>query len=142
MQHEVTAVRNTPLSTGIFLDEYDEDEADGVWPFRELVGSLMWLAHQSRPDILNAVRALSRFAQNPKRNHWMATSNYGITCKRGSGLELVVYTDAAYAPKETKRKYVSGGGEMCERCGHPTDFQNTEVDHSLFERGRVRCNGR
>ena len=42
-----------------------------------------------------------------------ASSSYGITFQRGSGLELVVYADAAHAPKETKRKPVSGGSVMC-----------------------------
>ena len=122
-QLDATACRNTPLSTDAFLEEVDEDEPDGVWPFRELVGSLMWLANQTRPDISNAVRAVARFAHAPKHKHWKAargileylkvTSDYGVTFQRGSGLELVVYADAAYAPKETKRKSVSGGAVMC-----------------------------
>ena len=37
----------------------------------------------------------------------------GVTFQRGSDLDLVVYADAAYAPKETKKKYVSGGAVMC-----------------------------
>jgi len=119
----VTTARTTPLSTDVFLEEFDEGETDVEWPFRELVGSLMWLANQTRPDILNAVRAVSRFSHNPKHKHWKAargileylnaTSSYGVTFQRGSGLELVVYADAAYAPKETKRKSVSGGAVMC-----------------------------
>ena len=36
-----------------------------------------------------------------------------MTFQRGSGLELVVYADVVYAPKETKRKYISGGAVMC-----------------------------
>ena len=41
------------------------------------------------------------------------TSGFGITFLRGSGLELVVYADAAYAPKDTKRKSASGVAVMC-----------------------------
>ena len=122
-QFGVTTGRNTPLSTDVFLEDFDENEPDGLWPFRELVGSLMWLANQTRPDISNAVRAVARYAHAPKLKHWKAakgileylkvTSSYGITFQRGSGLELVVYADAAYAPKDTRRKSVSGGIVMC-----------------------------
>ena len=42
------------------------------------------------------------------------TSGYGITFQRGSGLELMVYVDDAYAPKDTKRKSVSAVAVMCE----------------------------
>ena len=64
-QFGVTAGRNTPLSTDVFLEEFDENNPDGVWPFRELVGSLMWLANQTRPDTSTAVRAVTRFAIPP-----------------------------------------------------------------------------
>ena len=39
------------------MSEEDED-ATGK-PFREVVGPLMWIANQSRPDISNAVRAVA-----------------------------------------------------------------------------------
>ena len=88
-----------------------------------MVGSLMWLANQTRLDISNAVRAAARFAHTPKLKHWVAargileylkvTSGFGITLQRGSGLELMVYADAAYTPKDTKRKSVSGAAVMC-----------------------------
>ena len=35
-------------------------------PFREVVGSLTWIANQTRPDIANAVRAIARFSHDPK----------------------------------------------------------------------------
>ena len=38
-QFGVTVGRNTPLSTDVFLEEFDENDPDGVWPFRELVAS-------------------------------------------------------------------------------------------------------
>ena len=83
----------------------------------------MWLANQTRPDISNAVWAVARFAHAPKLKHWEAargileylkvTSSYGITFQRGSGLELMVYADAVYAPKDTKKKSVPGVAVMC-----------------------------
>ena len=57
--------------------------------FRELVGCLMWLANQTRPDIANAVRAVARYTNSPRENHWKTAvgileyvffpSDFGIT---------------------------------------------------------------
>ena len=118
----MTAGRNTPLSSDIFLEVFDEEEPTGAWPYRELVGGLLWLSNQTRPDISNAVRAVARYMHAPKLKHWLATreilgylevTSYGITLQRGSGLELVVYADTAYAPRETRRESVSGTAVMC-----------------------------
>ena len=54
----MTARGNTPLSTDVFLEEFGEDEPDGVWPLRELVRSLMLLANPRRPHISAAMRAV------------------------------------------------------------------------------------
>ena len=42
--------------------------------FRENVGSLMWIANQTRPDISNAVRAIARSSHNPKELHVTAAT--------------------------------------------------------------------
>ena len=47
-----------------------EDEGAGDVPFREVVGILMWIASQTRPDISNAVRAVARHSHELKRSHW------------------------------------------------------------------------
>ena len=39
-------------------------------PYREIVGSLMYAAVGTRPDITFAVTALSQYLQNPSRLHW------------------------------------------------------------------------
>ena len=44
----------------------------GYVPFREIVGCLMWIANQTRPDIVNAVRAIARFLHDPKEAHYRA----------------------------------------------------------------------
>ena len=46
-----------------------EDEGAGNVPLRGVVGSLMWIASQTRPDISNAVRAVARHSHEPKRSH-------------------------------------------------------------------------
>jgi hypothetical protein len=39
-------------------------------PYREVIGSLMYAAIGTRPDITYAVTALSQYLQNPGRPHW------------------------------------------------------------------------
>ena len=49
----------------------EQEDAAGV-PFREVVGSLLWIANQTRPDISNAVLAVARHSHEPKDIHWDA----------------------------------------------------------------------
>ena len=67
---DVTTGRDTPIPTGLKLEEFDEKEPVVDQPFRELVGCLMWLANQTRPDIANGVRAVARYANKPREIHW------------------------------------------------------------------------
>ena len=85
----------------------------------------MWLSISTRPDIVNAVRAVARYCTAPRAIHWKAalgilehinrTSEYGITFPRGtlSSISLEVFADADYASKATDRRSVSGGLIMC-----------------------------
>ena len=40
--------------------------------YRGIMGSLLYIAKQTRPDILVTVTQFSRFWENPGRVHWMA----------------------------------------------------------------------
>ena len=114
--------RSAPLSSiSTNVAEFDKNEASGNWPFRELIGSLIWLSTQTRPDISNAVRAVARYCATPKYVHWKGalgilryvrqTSPFGITFQRGTvgGLSMPVFADADYVSKATDRRSVSGG---------------------------------
>ena len=78
----------------------------------------MWLVVMSRPDIANAVRAVTRHSHDPTARHWKAvlmiieylvgTKNLGLTFERGSGLNLSAFADANYAEKADDRRSVSG----------------------------------
>ena len=82
----------------------------------------MWLAGMTRPDIVNAVRAVARHSHNPCERHWKAavkilayiksTRDLGITYKKGEELTLSVYTDADYASKDKDRRSISGVAVM------------------------------
>ena len=131
----VTRGKSTPIMVDLKLHEFDKDEPDVDEPFRSLVGHLMWLANQTRPDIHNTVRAVSRYSAVPKLFHWQAarriamyiksTSTYGITFRRGlsSGVQMEFCVDADYAHEANDRKSVSDGVEMC--AGACVSFYST-----------------
>ena len=113
----------TPAFSGRVLRPKEEAEPGGQWPFREAVGSLMWVATMSRPDIANAVREVARHAHDPARGHWNAvqrilkflkyTRTLGLTFEKGKRLDLVAYSDSDYARDEKDRPSVSGAAIMC-----------------------------
>ena len=103
-----------------------KDKETESWPFRELVGGLMWLAIWTRPDISNAVQSVARYCSAPKAVHWKSaldilayingTCGFGIMYQRGTtvGISLEVFTDADYATsRATDSRSVSGGTIMC-----------------------------
>ena len=57
---------------GVNLEHFDVDEPDVDEPCRSLVGHLMWPADNTRPNILNATRAVVRYSHAPKRAHWLS----------------------------------------------------------------------
>ena len=66
-----------------------------------------------------------------------------MTFQMGSGLELVVYADAAYAPEETKKESVSGGAVMWGRAAiqwisrthKRTTLSSSEADYVAMAEG-------
>ena len=119
----VTSNRDTPMSVGLKLEDFDPDEPNVKEPFRSLVGHLMWVANNTRPDIYNAVRAVARYSNAPKWVHWTTalhilmyvrgTSGYGITFQRGCGVKLGLYVDSDFASNPADRRSVSGALVMC-----------------------------
>ena len=128
----------TPLSPGTVLSiedcptTPDEENEMKNTPFREALGSLMWLQVATRPDLAFSVNILARFAHNPGMAHWNAlkhvlayvkgTKHYGITYKGGSSLEPVGYVDSDYAGcRDTRRStegniFLVAGGPVSWEC--------------------------
>lgn len=112
-----------PLETGLKLSkdmspttEEEKAEMKGI-PYRQAVGSLLFLAMISRPDICFAVNALSRYCNEPGKQHWNSikrvlryikgTASYAITYGRSSE-GLVGYSDADWGSDKDDRRSITG----------------------------------
>jgi hypothetical protein len=95
----------------------EEKKAVEKLPYQSLVGSLMYLAVSTRPDIAHAVSMLSQFNTNFGEQHWRAakrllrslknTENLGLMLKK-SGQELVGYADADWGASIDDRRSYTG----------------------------------
>lgn len=87
------------------MSKSESSPAEGV-PYREAVGSLLYLSQITRPDITFAVNLVSRYLENPQKIHWNAvkrifkylksTSNYGILYSNDVNIKIICYSDAHY----------------------------------------------
>jgi hypothetical protein len=64
----------TPLAVGSKLSELhsEDDNEDTNFPFRELIGALMYVAVGTRPDVSHAVSVLSQFSNCYHKKHCTA----------------------------------------------------------------------
>lgn len=64
-----------PMATDFLMSAQLESEplgSNAVKDYQALIGSLNYLCHASRPDIMFSVNTLSRFLKKPKSVHWSA----------------------------------------------------------------------
>ena len=76
-------------------------------PYRSAIGSLMYLATCTRPNLAALVSELSKFNQNPGIAHWegfkhvlryvKGTVGEGLLYKRGAQVEVWGYSDSGHA---------------------------------------------
>lgn len=89
-------------------------------PYRQAIGSLMYLMIGSRPDIAYAIGILSRYSEHPKLAHWYAvkrvfqyiraTTGYGIKYNDSQSQvgAISCWSDSDYAADTDTRKSLSG----------------------------------
>lgn len=127
-----------PCSTPLEPKSTAADFANGSnfeGPYRELVGSLMYLAITSRPDILFSVNCLSQLQEKPTITAWNAlkrilrylkgTVNIKIVYKKSdisnnrsvnNSNNLCMYVDADWAANSNDRKSITGYVLMFYNC--------------------------
>ncbi|RWS02083.1 gag-pol polyprotein-like protein [Dinothrombium tinctorium] len=108
------------LNEEMFPKQDEEKEDKNKFPYRELIGSLMYLAIGSRPDLAYAVTILSQYLEKPHILHWEAakrvlkflkgTMRAGITfCGSTQNKDVLIgYSDADFAGCEDTRRSRTG----------------------------------
>lgn len=113
------AVPTDPHQNLSMFKEKPENNTTLKSPYREAIGSLLFLAKVSRPDIMYAVINASQFMQSPGKAHWnnvkriikyiKGTLGYGLEFKKNNDLSrMKVYSDADYAGDLRDRKSTTG----------------------------------
>ncbi len=106
-----TAVPLTPMTLDLSYNHSKQLADEPTLPDNQLymqkIGSLLYLAMHTRPDILFAVTSLSRYCQSPTATHMVAvdrilmyvhaTQHLGLTLFSGEGVVLYATVDASYA---------------------------------------------
>lgn len=108
----------TPGDPNQRMTKGDEAASDEAFPYRQLIGSLMYLAIATRPDICHALGVVSRYMEHPKAMHVNAakrilryikgTSEFGIRYNNASVFCLNGYSDSDYAGNLDTRRSTTG----------------------------------
>ncbi|GKD20308.1 hypothetical protein Tco_1222011 [Tanacetum coccineum] len=106
----------TPMSSDTKLMKDKECESVDSTKYRGMIGSLLYLT-TSRLDIMFSVCLYARFQEAPKTSHLEAvkqifryikgTTHLGLWYPKGTGIEIVVYTDSDHAGDYVDRKSTS-----------------------------------
>ncbi|GJV78166.1 putative ribonuclease H-like domain-containing protein [Tanacetum coccineum] len=115
---------STPIETQKPLVKDEEASDVDVHLYRSMIGSLMYLT-ASRPDIMFAVCACSRFQVTPKSSHLSVVKRIfrylkgkpklGLWYPRVSLFDLESYSDSDYARANLDRKSTTGGCQFLGR---------------------------
>ncbi|CDF39895.1 unnamed protein product [Chondrus crispus] len=109
----------TPLEQGHTTTISTENDSETNAPYREAVGSLMYLMVGTRPDLAYGIGKLSQHSANPCESHWagvkrvmryvQGTRNLGIVFdNKSKSPELFGFSDADWAGCSDSRKSTSG----------------------------------
>lgn len=110
----------TPSENGTQLSVkmIENEDVTGTVPYQAAVGSILYLAQGSRPDIAFAVNDVSRFNDRHGKEHWTAvkrimryikqTVNYCILYRYSDDGDLHGYCDSDFASDVDKRRSCTG----------------------------------
>ncbi len=115
-----------PMDPNTKLKKLNMDEVCTSKPYRSLIGTLLYAASHTRPDISYGVSYLSRFMENPSEEHWnyakrilrylKGTATYGILFDGRKPFTIEGYTDADWG-SDVNNKRRSTSGWIFTLCG-------------------------
>ena len=101
---------STPMEAGIVLGKAGAEHQstqEFKTNYQSMLGSIMYIMLQTRPDIAYAISKLSQFSSNPTEQHLQAlkrvlrylkgTKDLGLTYQKDEKGELVGWTDSSWA---------------------------------------------
>lgn len=127
-------------------DSEDSDYMKSI-PYQEAVGSILYAAQLTRPDISYAVNMVSKFNKNPGKAHWNAvkrilrylrgTSSAKLEFTSNGNGNLICYCDSDWASDIDTRRSVTGyvfllqGGPVswCSRRQPTVALSTTEAEY-------------
>lgn len=105
-----------PAESHSAIDQDDDVESDV--PYQEAVGSLIYLAHATRPDIAFAVNKAAQFNSKHNAAHWKAvkkifrylrgTTKFNLVFSPTRSPELIGYSDSDHGSDPSDRKSQTG----------------------------------
>ena len=117
----------TPVDTSTKLVKVTKsDESTDHQQYQSAVGSLLYLAMATRPDIAFAVSSVARFSAQPSKQHWTAvkrilrylrgTADYGLAFTSHSSGDCIGYSDSDWGGDLDDRKSTSGYVFLVNGC--------------------------
>ena len=124
-----------PAASDTLGTDPDGAPFNAAWSYPSVVGMLLYLTTNTRPDIAFAVSQVARFTHNPKESHATAvkmivrylkgTRNKGTIVRKASSLKLTVFCDADFAglyrrdPDDSVSSAKSRAGYLIKLSGCP-----------------------
>ena len=151
IEYKTPAAPNESLVEGPVLEEEMHKQ------YRKGVGKLIHLSKYSRPDLLNAVRELTRFGSKPSLAHYKAMLRVMKFCcqtraeglminpnKRWDGVnknylfEITGESDSTFASDPETKRSVSGWSAKLKQCTIHEKEQNAKICDFKCNRSRMR----
>lgn len=117
-------ITSLPIAVGTILskDQCPNGEDERIKmakiPYRNLIGTLAFIAGRTRPDISYAINILSQFQSNPGIAHWEAllkllgyvvcTKDFKLELSNISQINIKCYSDANFASNRDDRVSIGG----------------------------------
>lgn len=104
---------HVPMQPNIDLDSNNGEELVDAHLFQALLGALLYVNMQTRPDICFAINMLSRHAKHPTKTHLKllkqvvrylkSCPNLGLKFKRSNSVDVTLHVDSSWANGPRRR---------------------------------------